>query len=222
VRALTWYHSSTYTSANGNKQNLSVLTMASAFSDSSDGSLPVGIYVFPNESVHTTSVISTPGTTVLMVLLVILSTILLLMVLNMCRRHWRTISDPRERVPEPAIDPRRIERRYETIEGWLITKKAQKHDAVCEKLIAASTQRKNEASSVVEKCTQIKCTSSHDTAETDDEWSFDDYEEKECPICMEGLELGDAVSWSPNEKCSHVFHHECIKEWLLKHVECPL
>jgi hypothetical protein len=217
-----------------NKQNLSVLTMTGkAFSDS-DSSLPASIYDselpdnlltnFPNEAeqpAHTASGFSAAGTTVLLVLLILLSTIFLLMVLNMCRRHYRTVSDPRERVPEPAIDPRRIERRYETIEGWLITKKAKKHDVMCEKLVAASTQRKDEASSV-EICTRIKCSSSHDTAETDDEWSFDDYEEKECPICMEGLELGDAVSWSPNEKCTHVFHHECIKEWLLKHVECPL
>lgn len=204
-----------------------------ALSDS-DGTLPDGIYDFelpnnllPNFSneaeqpAQTASGFAATGTRVLLVLLVLLSTVLLLMVLNMCRRHYRTASDLRERVPEPAIDPRRIERRYETIEGWLITKKAKKHDVMCEKLVVASAQRKDAASSV-EICTQIRCSSSHDTAETCDEWSFNDYEEKECPICMEGLELNDAVSWSPNEKCSHVFHHECIKEWLLKHVECPL
>jgi hypothetical protein len=205
-----------------------------AFSDS-DGSLPESIYGFepPQSSLptfqnepeqptnSTASGFSATGTTVLLVLLVLLSTILLLMVLSMCRRHCRTVGDPRDRMPEPAIDPRRIERRYETIEGWLITKKAKKHDAMCEKLVAASAQRKDGASSE-ETCTRIQCSLSHDTAETDDEWSFNDNEEKECPICMECLELGDAVSWSPNEECSHVFHHECIKEWLLKHVECPL
>jgi hypothetical protein len=212
------------------------MTTMKAFPDlDSDGSLPGGIYDFepsdlipnfpnaPEQPAQTTaSGFSQAGTTALLVLLVLLSTILLLMTLNMCRRHCRNASNlnPRERVPKPEIDPRRIERRYETIEGWLITKKTQKHDAVCEKLVVASAQRKEEASPV-EKCTHIKCLSSHDTSETDDECSFD-YEEKECPICMEGLELGDAVSWSPNEECSHVFHHECIKEWLLKHVECPL
>jgi hypothetical protein len=204
-----------------------------AFSDA-DGSLHDDIYDFeipndllpnfsnePEQPAHTASGFSAAGTKVLLVLLVLLSTIFLLMVLNMCRRHCRTVSDPRERVPEPAIDPRRIERRYETIEGWLITKKSQRHDATCEKLVSASAQTKDEASSV-EKCTRIKCSLSHDTAETDAEWPFNNYEERECPICMECLELGDAVSWSPNEECSHVFHHECIKEWLLKHVECPL
>jgi hypothetical protein len=204
-----------------------------AFSDS-DGSLLKGVYDFespnnplpnflnePEQPKHSASGFSAAGTTVLLVLLLLFSTILLLMVLNLCRRHYRTVSDPRERIPEPAIDPRRIERRYETIEGWLITKKAKKHDVMCEKLVAASAQRKDGASSEG-TCTRIKCSSSHDTAETDDEWSFHDYEDKECPICMEAFQLGDAVSWSPNEECSHVFHHECIKEWLLKHVECPL
>lgn len=45
--------------------------------------------------------------------------------------------------------------------------------------------------------------------------------DNECPICMSPMIAGEIVSWSPNAACSHVYHHECIKEWLLHHVNCP-
>ena len=43
----------------------------------------------------------------------------------------------------------------------------------------------------------------------------------ECPICMERFQLHDIVSWSPTSECEHVFHHACIKTWLLHHDCCP-
>jgi hypothetical protein len=69
----------------------------------------------------------------------------------------------------------------------------------------------------------LKLAMSHDTADTEviELWERDE-EDNECPICMEAFQLDEIVSWSPNEKCSHVFHHECIKEWLLRHGTCPL
>ena len=50
-----------------------------------------------------------------------------------------------------------------------------------------------------------------------------------CAICLEALEVGDAVSWgsaAPQSStltvyCDHVFHHECIREWLLRKIQCP-
>jgi len=41
-----------------------------------------------------------------------------------------------------------------------------------------------------------------------------------CLVCLERLE--NIVSWSTNANCGHVFHHACIKEWLLTHADCPL
>jgi hypothetical protein len=69
----------------------------------------------------------------------------------------------------------------------------------------------------------LKLAMSHDTDDTEgiELWEGDE-DENECPICMEAFQLDEIVSWSPNEKCSHVFHHECIKEWLLRHGTCPL
>jgi hypothetical protein len=45
--------------------------------------------------------------------------------------------------------------------------------------------------------------------------------EKECPICMEVFQVGECVSWSASTKCEHVFHYECLKEWLLRRTGCP-
>jgi hypothetical protein len=67
----------------------------------------------------------------------------------------------------------------------------------------------------------LKLAMSHDTADGSQGCGKAD-EDNECPICMEAFQLDEIVSWSPNEKCSHAFHHECIKEWLLRHGTCPL
>lgn len=45
-----------------------------------------------------------------------------------------------------------------------------------------------------------------------------------CVICLEPFRIGDAVTWSRDTTtCQHVFHHDCITEWLQlpKHDDCP-
>jgi Ring finger domain len=46
-------------------------------------------------------------------------------------------------------------------------------------------------------------------------------EQHQCPICMEYFAHDELVSWSPSTECDHVFHHSCIKTWLLHHERCP-
>ena len=45
--------------------------------------------------------------------------------------------------------------------------------------------------------------------------------ELQCPICLDEFHDGDEICVSQNQQCRHVFHHVCIKEWLLRHEECP-
>lgn len=36
-----------------------------------------------------------------------------------------------------------------------------------------------------------------------------------CAVCLMQYELSDRVCWSPNSQCTHVFHEDCILQWLL-------
>lgn len=69
------------------------------------------------------------------------------------------------------------------------------------------------------KLPPIKLSTSYDTAETELVDAVE--EDRECPVCMESFVEGDVVSWSPSPGCDHVFHHPCIKQWLLHHECCP-
>jgi hypothetical protein len=43
-----------------------------------------------------------------------------------------------------------------------------------------------------------------------------------CSICLESFQNGDEMCASPNQACSHVFHRDCILDWLLTHEICPI
>ena len=47
------------------------------------------------------------------------------------------------------------------------------------------------------------------------------YHNEECSICMEEFKVGETVSFSPAEGCYHVFHHDCLRQWLLHKIGCP-
>lgn len=104
----------------------------------------------------------------------------------------------------PITKKQRKDRRYTEIESWLISREVVAHDEHCEKAITYLD------SVAVNPKDEVKKRS--DTAATDEEWgseSTDD--EKECPVCMEVIAVGDIISWSPNTQCDHTFHHRCIK-----------
>mmetsp|Transcript_29982 Transcript_29982/g.49503 ORF Transcript_29982/g.49503 Transcript_29982/m.49503 type:complete len:299 (-) Transcript_29982:49-945(-) len=42
-----------------------------------------------------------------------------------------------------------------------------------------------------------------------------------CDICMMDYELDDKISQSKNVECDHIFHKECILDWMQKKHTCP-
>ena len=36
-----------------------------------------------------------------------------------------------------------------------------------------------------------------------------------CAVCLSEYEVNDEISWSSNSECTHVFHTDCIKQWLV-------
>lgn len=44
----------------------------------------------------------------------------------------------------------------------------------------------------------------------------------ECSICLQSYNPGQTICLAKNPLCKHVFHHDCIEEWLKDHSDCPL
>ena len=55
-----------------------------------------------------------------------------------------------------------------------------------------------------------------------DKLENDHYSTKmQCAICLNDFHDGEEICWSQNIECGHVFHHLCIKQWVLRHDDCP-
>nr|KYP75760.1 RING-H2 finger protein ATL3B [Cajanus cajan] len=42
----------------------------------------------------------------------------------------------------------------------------------------------------------------------------------ECTVCLSEFEDKDTIKMLP--KCAHVFHQQCIDNWLPSHMTCPI
>lgn len=43
-----------------------------------------------------------------------------------------------------------------------------------------------------------------------------------CSICLDQYLVGDTICWAKTNECNHIFHQDCIVQWLQDHDECPL
>ena len=68
---------------------------------------------------------------------------------------------------------------------------------------------------VVEHSVSSQCGCPEETCRQEPANDEEDPVSRECMICMEEFALGSEVSWSSREEgCTHVYHKECIREWV--------
>jgi Ring finger domain len=142
----------------------------------------------------------------------------------------------RRKIP---VSPEKIQRRYQTIDGWMVTKVRavfccavvftvcwdsqwldlhhccyyyHHHYYCCDFTHSFIFCLLRSIAKTVHPHSEDHCSACASTPHTDN---------SECLICMETIQVTEQVSWSANVECEHVFHHQCIREWLLKHKECP-
>jgi len=56
--------------------------------------------------------------------------------------------------------------------------------------------------------------------ENDNDNEMNDTSYSTCAICLEKYEIGESVSVL--KPCNHMFHENCIDEWIKKSIICPL
>lgn len=160
--------------------------------------------------------ISNPSGMILAAAMVVFVLAVLVLVAILRRHHRRRLQREAllRRLRHTQKDARRREARYRTVEGWLVSKHVLSHDPMCALLTRDGDDH--------EAPTGNNDTSSTASIDLERQASWEvDSTGIECTICYESLAVGDVVSWSPHVACGHLFHHVCIKEWLLDHTDCP-
>ena len=46
-------------------------------------------------------------------------------------------------------------------------------------------------------------------------------EKPRCDFCIMDYEIGDEVALSAHPDCDHIFHKDCILDWMQKKPTCP-
>lgn len=120
--------------------------------------------------------------------------------------------------------------RYHMIESWVVSKKICAHDEICEKVcqLRALDNKPRLRKQTMSTVDSIDTDEGNEDEEIGSSSSgvenSDDVSEAnghECPICFDTFQVDDIVSWSASPACRHIFHHRCLKEWLVKNKGCP-
>jgi hypothetical protein len=182
--------------------------------------------------------------TCILIVLIVLLCVNLLALIYKPTRQW-ILNKYRS---HPRIQSQRRQRRYNTIDQWIVRKHVQPHDGVCTALQSSHDVTRMNHWQVCQKlelkCTKTKCrsttidmsgeisssSSSSSSSSGDDRLAStrgsdadhnDDEDKLTCCICLERFRVQDQVAWSPNPRCNHVYHHACIRDWLLRKTDCP-
>ncbi len=93
-------------------------------------------------------------------------------------------------------------------------------------LLSADSEDSEDDFGSTEGKTELSKPSTNNGATTNSYPSYDfEDDEDVCPICLDNFEVEDTVMFSRHNEgsCSHVFHEECLLQWLLeqRENECP-
>ena len=153
---------------------------------------------------------------------------------SIIRHMERRIDNRRNAVQQQQSSLRRVPTDAATARAEFLDKTLMSYiwDNTTEENISANLEdeeRNRSTSMVAEDSKEIaKKTEYQDHGTSTSEISTDSKENKdedniaECSICLASFCIGDQVTKSNNMCCPHIFHRECVYEWLLEHFECPM
>eukprot|EP00541_Cyclophora_tenuis_P000417 CAMPEP_0116543930 /NCGR_PEP_ID=MMETSP0397-20121206/1835_1 /TAXON_ID=216820 /ORGANISM="Cyclophora tenuis, Strain ECT3854" /LENGTH=525 /DNA_ID=CAMNT_0004068085 /DNA_START=93 /DNA_END=1670 /DNA_ORIENTATION=- len=127
-------------------------------------------------------------------------------------RHRRAAIARAERERREAEDSDPV-RRKRMLDSCLISKR----------VIACDADRNLTLGDVEEESGSLDGGDEEDYLEEHMSLNEDNEDESACVICLEAFRVGDVVTWSKDMDCRHVFHKECLMEWLNLpgHDDCP-
>ena len=69
----------------------------------------------------------------------------------------------------------------------------------------------------------VECDDSLESDSIKHDSSMDSKTVQSCPICFELFKEKDVICCSKiNSECKHLYHEQCMVQWLLKHDDCPM
>lgn len=156
------------------------------------------------------------GVLILVVLLVLLCVLLTILALHILKHRlarqltsWR-LEHQSQVSPRVDVSPEQHKKRYGVIERWLISKRALCHDDSCylireaEVTGALSTLQRSANENVTGIVSQDESRAEVPSNVTAEEQAIDSFTEQSCPICIGPFLVGEIVSLSTDDKCSHV------------------
>jgi hypothetical protein len=150
----------------------------------------------------------------------------LLLLMIVCARHWRSVQVEVEDVASQESREERRRKRKESISNGLNVKEWVRHDPLVE--FMEGDQDAPPSGETVEApqppTPQINSSPASCAKGSDDcEPLAGEEEMAGCAICLSHFKPQQLICESNNSSCQHVFHKDCMVDWLMKHHDnCPM